>query len=223
MGHSAKPCGYAAAAVFGPMAVLSQADAMPDTFLARVEALASMETLNADILTSRSATKALEHWCGVHAMAADPKIHAELLRGEDKPLDETQRRRLAITSDETVKYRHVRLTCGDRVLSDADNWYVPSRLTPEMNRLLDATDTPFGKAVAALNFTRETFAAETVWMPLPEDWQIHPPAPDHPNDALDIPKILFEHRAVLYDAQHKPFSLVSERYTREVLNFGRSP
>ena len=36
-----------------------------------------------------------------------------------------------IGPDEPVAYRHVRLRCGDHVLSEADNWYVPSRLTPE--------------------------------------------------------------------------------------------
>ena len=130
---------------------------MPDTFLARVETLASIETLNADLLAGSSATRTLEHWCAVHAMAADPKLHAELVRGADAPLDEAGRRRLGLAAGEPVRYRRVRLTCGGHVLSEADNWYVPPRLTPEMNRLLDTTDTPFGKVVAALHFTRETW------------------------------------------------------------------
>ena len=31
--------------------------------------------------------------------------------------------------------------CGDQVFSEADNWYVPARLTAEMNHALDTTDT----------------------------------------------------------------------------------
>ena len=197
--------------------------AAPDTFLARVEALASIETLNAEILAGSSATRTLEHWCAVHAMAAEPKVHAELVRGTPKPLDEDARKRLGITPGEPVKYRQVKLTCGGHVLSQADNWYVPARLSPEMNRLLDTTDTPFGKAVAALHFTRETYRVGGIWSPLPDDWQIKPPPSDHPDRALAIPPILFEHHAVLYDAAHQPFSEVAEHYTREILDFGHTP
>ena len=194
---------------------------MPDTFLSRVETLASIETLNAEILASSSATRALEHWCEVHAMAADPKVHAELVRGDDMPPSEAARERLGLVAAEPVKYRHVRLTCGGHVLSEADNWYVPSRLTPAMNHVLETTDTPFGKAVAALHFTRQTFAVDSVWSPLPDDWQIRPPAPDQPDARLAIPHILFTHHAVLYDGAHRPFSEVAEHYTHELLDFGR--
>ena len=39
-----------------------------------------------------------------------------------------------------------------------------------------------------------------------------------------IPAALFEHRAVLYTRDHKPFSEVSEVYQRQVLAFPpRSP
>lgn len=203
---------FALALLAGPAA------AMPDTFLARVEALASIETLNAEILASSSATRALEHWCQVHAMAPDPKVHAELVRGDDVPLDDAARKRLGLAA-EPVKYRRVRLTCGGHVLSEADNWYVPSRLTPEMNHVLETTDTPFGKAVAALRFTRQTFAVDGVWSPLPEDWQIRPPTPDHADAQLAIPRILFTHHAVLYDPSHRPFSEVAEHYTSELLDF----
>ena len=197
------------------------ATAMPDTFLARVETLASIETLNAEILASSSATRALEHWCQIHAMAADPKVHAELIRGPDRPLDEAGRQRLGLSADEPVRYRHVRLVCGGHVLSEADNWYVPSRLAPDMNRVLDTTDTPFGKAVAALRFTRQTFAVDGIWSPLPDDWQIRPPAPDDPDAQLSIPRILFTHHAVLRDAANRPFSEVAEHYTNELLDFVR--
>ena len=191
----------------------------PDTFLARVSALASMETLNADLLAGRSATRTLEAWCADHAMAADPRLRAERVASPDKPLDEGQRVRLAIGPEEPVRYRHVRLACGTHVLSDADNWYVPSRLTPAMNATLDTTDTSFGTVVAPLDVTRETFAARTLWAVLPPGWDMDAPVADHPERALDVAPVLFEHRAILFDAHHVPFSEVDEHYTNEILAF----
>lgn len=191
----------------------------PDTFLARVSALASMETLNADLLASRSATRVLEAWCADHAMAVDPRLRAERVPGPDKPLDAAGRERLAIGAGEPVRYRHVRLACGTHVLSDADNWYVPARLTPAMNAVLDTTDTSFGTAVAALGVTRETLSARTLWQALPLGWDMRAAPADHPERPLDVPPVLFEHRAVLYDAGHRPFSEVAEHYTSEVLAF----
>ena len=117
----------------------------PDTYVARLEALALMQTLNADLLASRSATKTLEHWCAVHAMAPQPKIVAVRVPGVDKPAADAQRQRLQVGPADEIKYRRVRLMCGDHVLSEADNWYVPSRLTPPMNHDLETTDIPFGK------------------------------------------------------------------------------
>ena len=61
-------------------ATLVRAQAMPvwpDNFVARLEALAMMQTLNAALLASRSATQTLEQWCGDHRLAAEPKVTAD--------------------------------------------------------------------------------------------------------------------------------------------------
>jgi chorismate-pyruvate lyase len=192
---------------------------LPDTYLSRVEALASMEALNATILASRSATRALESWCADHRLAAPAKVFAERVRGSEKAAGPDQRAHLAVGPDEPVKYRRVLLVCGKHVLSEADNWYVPSRLTPEMNRLLETTDTPFGKVVAGLGFTRETMGVEVLWAPLPPGWELQAAPLDHPDRALDVPPVLFEHRAILYDKAHRPFSEVDEHYLRDALTF----
>lgn len=110
------------------------------------------------ILASDSATLALEGWCAEHKLAADPHLVAQRLPGPDKPLTAAQRARLAIGPDEPVRYRRVRLVCGDHVMSEADNWYVPARLTPEMNAVLDGTRTPFGRVVRPLAPVRRTVA-----------------------------------------------------------------
>ena len=193
---------------------------LPDTFLARVEALATMQTLSADILASHSATSALERWCGDHAIALPALIHAERVKdAPQKPIRPEQRAHLAVGPDEPIRYRRVRLACGAHVLSEADNWYVPSRLTPEMNHVLDTTDTPFGKAAAALHFTRDSLGAEMVWPVLPPNWQRRPPPAEHPDETLDIPLELFEHQAVLFDDHHRPIAEVDEHYMRDILPF----
>jgi chorismate-pyruvate lyase len=194
--------------------------AWPDTFVARVEALALMQTLNANILASRSATVSLENWCRDHRLAAEPRIIADALSTPPKAPTDEQRQRLDVTAQDDVRYRRVRLRCGTRVLSDAENWYVPSRLTPEMNRLLDTTDTPFGRAVESLQPYRRTFAVTMLWAPLPPGWE-RERAPSLPatGAALAFPDALFEHRAVLYTRDNKPFSEVLEVYQKSVLAF----
>jgi len=72
-------------------------------------------------------------------------------------------------------------------------------------------DTPFGKAVQPLEPYRQTFAVKVLWSPLPDGWENHSITPSTPtNSALSIPDALFEHRAVLYNREHKPFSEVDE-------------
>jgi hypothetical protein len=192
---------------------------LSDTFLSRLEGLAAMETLNAELLGSRSATQTLAAWCGRHALAGSVKIEARKIDGAPPPPTDAQRRRLEIGPNEPVRYRHVRLVCGERVLSEAENWYVPSRLTPEMNKTLETTDTPFGKAVAALRFSRQTVDVDLDWAPLPPAWERAPPPLDHPDKPLDVPRVLFTHRAVLYDADRRPFAEVVEHYLRGALPF----
>jgi hypothetical protein len=190
-----------------------------------VEALAVMQTLNAELLGSRSATQTLEKWCGDHRMADEPKIVAHLIRGADKAPSPEQRQRLQVAGAEDVKYRRVQLQCGTRVLSEADNWYVPGRLTAEMNRLLETTETPFGTAVRPLEPFRQTLAVTMLWSPLPERWDRETAAalPPSSTGALAIPDALFAHRAVLYTREHVPFSEVYEVYQRQILAFPPPP
>jgi hypothetical protein len=151
-------------------------------------------------------------------MAAEPKILARRASDFEKPPAKETLDRLGVTSGELVKHRRVALTCGEHVLSEADNWYVPGRLTPEMNRALETTDTPFGKAVAALQPFRRTIEMSMQWSPLPEGWELSPP-PRQPAGALPLPHEIFEHKAVLYGSDQKPFSEVHEHYTSEILDF----
>jgi chorismate-pyruvate lyase len=191
----------------------------PDSFVARVEALALLQTLNADLLSHDSATATLEHWCELHRLASPPRIVAARVTDVEKPPSAEQRRQLGVTPVDLVRYRRVRLMCGSAVLSEADNWYVPSRLTAAMNRLLDTTDAPFGRVVQALHFQRHTLSSTLLWHPLPEGWEMDASAARDARGELTIPPKLLEQRAVLALPDGTPFSEVVETYTAEVLGF----
>lgn len=191
----------------------------PDTFVSRLALQALMQTLNAELLASRSATRTLEAWCGAHRLAAEPKLVASPVANAYRAPTAEQRLRLQVGSDEDVKYRRVQLRCGDHVLSEAENWYVPARLTPDMNRLLTSSDTPFGRVVEALEPWRQTIAMQMLWSPLPAGWETMPGRVPSSQRALAIPGALFEHRALLYTRDRQPFAEVVEVYQRDLLAF----
>ena len=190
-----------------------------DTPVTRLKALALLQTLNATLLSNSSATATLTQWCGEHRMADEARIRALRDTQTAKPADAEIRRRLQVGDDEPIGYRRVKLACGEHVLSEADNWYVIARLTPEMNRVLDTSDTPFGTAVRALGFTRKTESARLLWSPLPAGWELSMPAAAQDKAALAIPEYLLQHRAVLVKDGNVPFSLVVETYRRDVFDF----
>lgn len=195
------------------------ADALtwPDTFQARREALAQLEQLNADLLGQDSATATLQHWCEAHGSSPELKILALRVGGQDKAASPEDRAALGVGPDEALRYRRVRLVCGDRVLSEADNWYLPGALTAEMNRALDKTETPFGVVVRSLGYRRATLGTEILFQPLPADWETRPQPNDQPDGTFAIPTEVMRHRAVLSTPNGAPFSLVVETYTNQVL------
>jgi chorismate-pyruvate lyase len=201
----------------------TSAPAWPDTPTVRLETLAILESLNADLLSNDSATLTLDRWCEAHKIATPAKIAAERVHGTDKEPGEEIRQLLNVSATEPVRYRHVRLHCGGHVLSEADNWYVPARLTAEMNQVLDTTDTPFGRAVQALHFHRRTLSARLLWSPLPVGWEMEHSLPKAAKGSLAVPPELIQHRAVLTLPDGTPFSVVVETYTNEILSFPQPP
>jgi chorismate-pyruvate lyase len=197
--------------------------AWADTPATRVEALALLQTLNAALLSNDSATLTLDRWCEAHKMATPAKVIAERVQGDDKAPTDEVRQLLGVGASDPVRYRHVRLHCGVHVLSEADNWYVPARLTADMNQVLDTTDTAFGRAVQALHFHRRTLSAQLLWEPLPAGWEMSGTLPKAPKGPLQVPAETIQHRAVLSLPDGTPISLVVETYTREVLSFPQPP
>jgi hypothetical protein len=166
-------------------------------------ARALIETLSARLLAAPSATAVLEAWCAERGLSSDPRIVAVRVHRPDQPAGAARRQRLAVGPDEPVRFRRVRLTCGGHVLSEADNWYVPSRLTPGMNAALDGTQVPFGHVVRPLGPSRRNRSLTMLWRPETGGQ----PGPGEP---------LFSVEAVL-TAGGVPFCEVAETYTGAVL------
>lgn len=116
---------------------------------------APVDGLERMLASHHSATAALEQWCRQQGMADPAQVTAELAAGELVARPDDLPALLGLRGDEPLASRHVRLTCGNRLLSQAQNWYVPERLTAEMNAALASTATPFGKIAAPLGFRRE--------------------------------------------------------------------
>jgi chorismate-pyruvate lyase len=146
----------------------------------------TLDRFEATLAAQDSATAALEDWCGA-------KVTAVPAGGPDLPAASQDRALLEVSESEPLRYRHVRLNCGGKVLSEAHNWYVPARLTADMNRQLDTTDTPFGKVIASLRFTRERISGAGV--------------EGCPPDSI------LRHKALLRLPDGRPVSLVIECYT----------
>jgi hypothetical protein len=189
--------------------------------MARLAMLAELQTLNADLLSHDSATLTLDRWCARHHLADGARIVADRVRDQDKPPPPAVREQLHVGADQPIAYRRVRLRCGEHILSEADNWYVASRLTPDMNRMLETSDAAFGRVVQPLRFQRHTVSATLLWSPLPEGWDdggaTLPRA--NPGTILTIPDKVIEHQALLTRADGEPFSYVIETYTGAVLDF----
>jgi len=201
------------------MAASAPQAAWTQSFVTRVEALALLQTLNADLLSHDSATATLERWCAAHKLATPARMVAVRVPNVDKPPEPEQRALLKVAPDTAVRYRRVQLRCGTLVLSEADNWYVPERLAPQMNAQLDTGDTPFGVVVRALHFQRHTLSSTLLWMPLPEAWEMGAGYAAVAAGAQPLPAQLLEHRAILALPDGTPFSEVIETYTNNVLAF----
>lgn len=166
---------------------------------------ALLQQLSAKLLANKSATAVLEKWCADHAIGDGAMIVARPLGGPYCAPSAHTRARLKIGADTEIRYRNVALMCGDTLLSVAQNWYVPERLTPAMNEVLTSSETPFGKVIAPLNPTRQTLSVTLQWEPC--------------ETGLDgaIPKNLLEHRAILSSEEGLPIAGVIETYQRGVL------
>ena len=191
------------------------AEVSQSPYMQRLRMLAQLQTLNSELLSRDSATAVLQALCD-RRQADAPRILARRIEAPDNPqAASAARRQLGAAANEAIRLRRVELMCGEAVLSRADNWYLPERLTPEMNSTLNTTQTPFGVVVASLRFQRRTLSSRLLFQPLPPGWEAAGElAFDGP--ATPPPHVL-QHRAVLQTPDGRPFSLLVETYTDRVL------
>lgn len=150
----------------------------------------------ATLAANDSATTALEQWCAARHIADPARVTASVLNSAPATAPADARHLLDLPDTERLGYRHVRLACGGTVLSEAHNWYVPARLTAEMNRTLDTSSVPFGKVAAPLGFRRERLGTL-------------------PRGHRDCPRgTILAHRALLRLPDGRPLALLVECYTR---------
>ncbi len=162
---------------------------------------AVIDAFQANLAAHASATKALGQWCKARGIDPEGQITVQFVRGADEASPADLRATLSVSAEEPLGYRHVKLVCGSAVLSEAHNWFVPARLSPEMNRQLAASDVPFGTVAASLAFTREPLASARRG------------DPGCPAGAIAT------HRALLRLPDGQPLALVVECYTEA--NLGR--
>ncbi|MFT8597247.1 hypothetical protein [Acetobacter orientalis] len=192
-----------------------------DTATHRLMLATLLATLENALLLTDSATRTLEDWSRTHSLAPTPTVRAVRVDTARAPCPPLLCEKLELTplqASTMLRYRHVRLMCGQHVLSHAQNWYRPDRLNASMNTELETTEIPFGRAVTQLAFTRQLVEAKRLWAPLPHGWEIAP-LPTGSGDYLTPPAWLFRHQAILQRHDSAPFSAVTETYTADLLRF----
>ncbi|MFT8418420.1 MAG: hypothetical protein ABF636_06260 [Acetobacter sp.] len=214
---------------FAPTQPSTEPSTLPwrNSFLHRLMLASLINQMENRLLAESSATHTLEHWLHQHnLLGRHQTLRAEREADAHHPCPPDLLGALAISaphSPHTLRYRKIRLVGHGRIYSEAENWFVPERLTPSMTQELEQTDTPFGRVVSPLGFTRQLLRRETLWSPLPDLWEMQRPcalSAQAEEAPLALPPHLFRHVALLRTHTGTPFSLVVETYTPQAFAFG---
>jgi len=155
---------------------------------------------------SNSATAMLAQWMNISCADHAAEIVAvERSVGYRAASDIGRLARLQVQAEDAIQYRRVWLMYKGRIVSDAENWYVPARLSPDMRRQLTQSAIPFGTVIGPLAPTRETLSSERLW-----------PGPVQSSTGR-LPAHVLRHRALVRNADGCPVSEVQELYTRNIL------
>ena len=155
----------------------------------------ALDRLGEELRGSRSATEVLTTRCAALGFASPALIRAVRVSSAQHTVNTSVRALLRVRAGEAVHFRRVRLMCGSHVLLQADNWYVPDRLTAAMNHTLETTETSFGTVVKPLGFHREILKIGS-------------------SGEADYPLVV---KAILLSGKGERFSLVIEHYARVLL------
>jgi uncharacterized protein YjiS (DUF1127 family) len=183
---------------------------------AKIAAL--VRELSDHLLHASTATEALHAWCAARGLSAGPIIAVKQDPDQRRYPDDDMLDELRPERHERIAYRCVRLVRGPVVLSEADNWFIPDRLPPEVRDVLEATDMPFGAAVARLQPSRRTYFVRFAELGTGRE------AGTGGSPAGLSPSMpILEHKAVVLDRNGQPLAVVSERYCAALLSGVEAP
>lgn len=160
-----------------------------------------LERLNAELLSSHSATVTLGKWCAARGLSDPAGVRAEVDPISAVPTASPELlARLQVRQESELRHRRVRLMCGPHVLSEATNWYVPARLSPSMNAALAKSNAPFGRLILPLSPIRHNLSV-TVVQP----------------DRDELAGTVLRHHTLVLDGEGCPLAEVLERYQAVLL------
>jgi uncharacterized protein YjiS (DUF1127 family) len=180
------------------------------------KAAALVRELSGHLLHASTATEALHAWCVAHRLSAGPITAVKQDPDRPRCADDDVLDELMPARHERISYRCVRLVRGRVVLSEADNWFIPERLPPEVRSALETTDMPFGAAIARLRPSRRTY-----FVRFPELSSASEAGTGGWPAGLSPSTPILEHKAIVLDQNRQPLSVVSERYCAALLATSR--
>jgi uncharacterized protein YjiS (DUF1127 family) len=182
------------------------------------KAAALVRELSDHLLHASTATEALHAWCAAHGLSAGPITAVKQDPDRHRYADDDVLDELRPARHERIAYRCVRLVRGLVVLSEADNWFIPERLPMAVRIALEATDLPFGAAIARLRPSRRTY-----FVRFPELRTASKAGTGGYPACLPPSMPILEHKAVVLDQNRQPLSVVSERYCAALLGDVETP
>jgi hypothetical protein len=192
----------------------------PTDVTARLEATALLQSLNVEPLSNDNKKQTLERWCMSHRLVSNPQIAIERVLDVEELPTEAQRKTLATSAKQPVRHRKVRVLCGSAVLLEADDWYLPSRVSPQVSALIDGTDLPFETAVQIAHFRRRILSAALLWPQLPELGNVEfEEGVAEPQAIRPLPAHVLTHHVLVMLPDGTPFGEAQENYTGSVLAF----
>jgi hypothetical protein len=192
--------------------------AVPDAFVERVEALALLQTLNADLLSHDSATQTLERWCGDHRLASPPRSSRSGCRASSRRPHPQQRAELQVGPTEQVRYRRVRLRCGALVLVGSRQLVCAVAIDGADERPAGVHQHAVWQSCAAAAFSAPHLVRYAAMAAAAQGWEMQRAASGDATP-FQVPDKVLEHRAVLVSPDGMPISEVVETYTGNVLAF----
>jgi hypothetical protein len=162
---------------------------------------ALIQDLSMRLIAGATATETLLAWCDEHGLSDGPITVEIRQRFSHAVVPDDVLPALKLDPCEGISYRHVQLMRGSLPLASAENWFVPQRLTADMNAALNRTNVPFGRVVAPLHPFRRTLAAHL---------------PSHS-------EIILVHKAVIFSNTGTALALVNESYSSDLVSFASAP